>query len=60
MAWKIVRRADGEVAVCGGCKGERWLTIVETNTYCKFICEKCLTSRTMYTDPNVWAKKESK
>lgn len=59
MAWKIVRKSDGEVVTCRGCKGQRWLNVIDTTMYRKYICEKCGSEHTQYVDPEVWSQLKS-
>lgn len=52
MAVKVLRKSDGEVIVCRGCKGHRWVVIQENaKTFNKYVCEKCWNEHTLYTDP---------
>lgn len=55
MAVKLIRKSDGEIIKCHGCKGERWISVYENaNQYGKVICEKCFEKHTVYYDPQVY------
>lgn len=52
MAWKVIRKLDEEIIKCNGCKNERWLEIVDSSNFSKYICERCGNAHTLYVDRN--------
>lgn len=50
MAYRLIKKDDGEKVLCRGCKGDRWISIIENVQWGKVICDKCFNAHTVYFD----------
>ncbi|AZV02182.1 hypothetical protein Arno162_142 [Pectobacterium phage Arno162] len=47
---KVIRKEDNETIACSKCKGVKWVSLKESSTHCKAICNTCWNGMTLYLD----------